>query len=249
MMEAFQFKQLRVEHGASALPIGFDGVLLGAWTDVGNAKRVLDVGTGCGIIALMCAQRNPTAEIIGIDIHPDSVREASENFHNSPWSGRLEAKLLDYNALTASDLKWGSGIDLIISNPPFFNTGIQHNKAAGLTAAYSNYRSRLAARHIDKFGPQILIEHGSKLLTEKGSISLIFPAGLERELISVSHNVGLFVRRICRVSNTRRVKPKRILFQVSRQFGDCNIEEMSVRDNDGAYTHQYRQLTQNFYIK
>ena len=84
----FRFKQFSCSHGRSAIKIGVDGVLAGAWADVSGCSDILDVGTGCGLIALMCAQRNPTARVLAIDIHRDSVEEAAGNFSNSLWSGR-----------------------------------------------------------------------------------------------------------------------------------------------------------------
>lgn len=248
--EIFKFKQFAVEHSASAIPVGFDAVLLGAWTDVSEAKTILDAGTGCGVIALICAQRNLKADIIGIDIHENSVIEATTNFNKSAWASRLKANLLEFNSLTINRLVnkgWGSGIDLIISNPPFFDSGLKPSLGVGMTESDVE-SSRLAARHIDRFGPIQLIEHGSELLSPTGSISLICPSELEREIIAVSQRNGLFVRKICRVANKETSRPKRILVQSSRQFGDCVIDNLIIRNSDGTYTSDYRKLTQSLYL-
>ena len=111
--KVFKFKRFAVVNDRSAMKVGTDGVLLGAWCPVDGAKRVLDVGTGCGVIALMVSQRNPTATIVGIDIDHDAIEEATANFGHSPWSERLTAIEGDFNEWTTDE-----GFDLIVSNPP-----------------------------------------------------------------------------------------------------------------------------------
>ncbi len=87
--KVFRFKQFAVLNDRTAMKVGTDGVLLGAWCPVEGARRVLDVGTGCGVIALMVAQRNAVAVIDAIDIDPGAIEEARLNFANSAWSERL----------------------------------------------------------------------------------------------------------------------------------------------------------------
>ena len=113
MDKPFRFKQFTVQHQRSSMKVGTDAVLLGAWCELNGAQRVLDVGTGCGVIALMVAQRNADATILAIDIDPASVNEAQENFDASPWAERLHACRHDFNDLTDDE-----GFDLIVTNPP-----------------------------------------------------------------------------------------------------------------------------------
>ena len=136
----FRFKRFAVSHSQSAIPVGMDGVLIGAWCSVSQALRVLDAGTGCGLIALMCAQRSAEARITAIDIHPPSVEEAVYNFTTSPWARRLEARLIPFAEFAEK------GFDLIVSNPPFFH--------AGVSPTLSD--ARLRARHSGAFGPEAL---------------------------------------------------------------------------------------------
>ena len=96
------------------MKVGTDGVLLGAWCSVEHATRVLDVGTGCGLIALMIAQRNPLAFITAIDIDCNAIEEARQNFENSAWRSRLQAQCIDFNHYSEK----GDKFDLIVSNPP-----------------------------------------------------------------------------------------------------------------------------------
>ena len=91
----FAFKQFTIHHDRCAMKVGTDGVLLGAWTDIRHARRILDIGTGTGLIALMLAQRCPEASITAIDIDSEAVNQALENIQNSPWKERVEAYLQD----------------------------------------------------------------------------------------------------------------------------------------------------------
>ena len=117
-MEYFQFKKFKVKNVASAMKLGTDSVLLGAWAPVhGSERRILDVGTGTGVVALMIAQRVPSLDgvrIDAIDIDLPSVEEASHNFGISPWSGALRAIHTPLQELVAEPY------DLIVSNPPYF---------------------------------------------------------------------------------------------------------------------------------
>ena len=111
----FRFKQFTVCDERSAMKIGTDGVLVGAWADVEDDWRILDVGTGTGLIALMLAQRNASAKIVGIDISHEAVEEARDNFSRSPWATRLSAIEGDVCGFEGSEK-----FDHIVSNPPYF---------------------------------------------------------------------------------------------------------------------------------
>ena len=108
----FHFKKFSCHHGLGSIKIGVDAVLIGAWADVSHVVHALDVGTGCGVIALMLAQRNDTALIDAIDIDADAIGQANQNFKESPWSDRLKASLERYNDILLKQY------DLIISHPP-----------------------------------------------------------------------------------------------------------------------------------
>ena len=131
--KTFRFKQFEVLNDRTAMKVGTDGVLLGAWCPVDDAHHVLDVGTGCGVIALMVAQRNPQAVIKGIDIDHDAIMESVLNFNNSPWSNRLSAIETDFNSMIDHQR-----YDLIISNPPFFTNGVLPTGEARTTARHTS---------------------------------------------------------------------------------------------------------------
>ena len=116
----FRFKQFAVRNSMAAMKVGTDGVLLGAWCPVEGALRVLDVGTGTGLIALMVAQRNVSAMIDAVDIDHAACDEAGFNVANSPWHERINVECCDFMEYCGC----GVGYDLIVSNPPYFDNGL-----------------------------------------------------------------------------------------------------------------------------
>jgi len=117
----FRFKQFTVFHDKCAMKVGTDGVLLGAWTDLKDTQKILDVGTGTGLIALMLAQRNPAALIDAIDIDPLALEQAEANSRNSPFSDRIAVKESSFQAFARLT---GKQFDLIVSNPPYFSDSL-----------------------------------------------------------------------------------------------------------------------------
>lgn len=238
----FRFKRFTASHGRSAIPIGMDGVLVGAWCDVSDARTILDVGTGCGLIALICAQRNPQARISGIDPHAPSVQEAADNFAASPWPDRLTAMESTFDSIT------DTRFDLIVSNPPFFHDGVD-------TPARS---ARLAARHADVFGPLQLITHGATLLTPQGRISLIAPARDEDVLLETAVGAGLKPVRLCHVISRPGTEPIRLLLELvtaDSPHQSCERTSLTIHRPDPTanplddYTPEYRMLTAPFYLR
>ena len=128
----FQFKQFTVWHDKCAMKVGTDGVLLGAWTSVESAHRILDIGTGTGLVALMLVQRSlPDANIVALEIDEAAVGQARENIIRSPWKERVEVVQADFRKYRSSDK-----FDVIVSNPPYFVDSLECPD-----------RQRTAARH------------------------------------------------------------------------------------------------------
>jgi len=181
----FQFKQFRIVQERSAMKVGMDGVLIGAWADVSDTANILDVGTGTGLIALMMAQRSPLASIDAIEIDQQAFKESVLNVNESPWNDRIKVTCISFQEfLKRPEKKY----DLIISNPPYFSNGV---KAPDLI------RSR--ARHDDELPLNELIAGIAQLLNARGSAALILPvvslAELRRTLVVSNLNLS----RICHV--------------------------------------------------
>ncbi len=229
----FRFKQFAVVNDRTAMKVGTDGVLLGAWCPVEGMERVLDVGTGCGVIALMIAQRNSHAKIDAIDIDSGAIEEAAINFGHSPWSERLTARMLDFN-----DMEIDSHYDLIVSNPPYFTGGVLPTGEA-----------RTMARHSHMLTYRQLIEGASRRLTGDGSLALISPTDVESEIIEAATFTSLPVRHITRVIPVEGAAPKRSLWLLSRRDMPYREDDLTIAHGDGTFTGEYVALTGAFYLK
>ena len=231
--KVFRFKQFSVLNDRTAMKVGTDGVLLGAWCDIERARRVLDVGTGCGVIALMVAQRNNTAIVHGIDIDRDAIEEATINFANSPWSERLTATMADFNALPGS-----YPYDLIVSNPPYFTDSLLPPDM-----------SRTLARHTRTLTYRQLIEGASRLLSAAGNLALITPTDAEGDIVEAATFASLPVRRLTHVIPVEGATPKRTLWLLSHRAMPYREDTLTIAHSDGSFTSDYIALTGAFYLK
>ena len=229
----FRFKQFSVLNDRTAMKVGTDGVLLGAWCNVDAARSVLDVGTGCGVIALMVAQRNDSAVIHGIDIDGNAIEEAALNFANSPWADRLTASEIDFNEMCA-DTRY----DLIVSNPPYFTDSLLPPDKA-----------RTLARHTAMLTYGQLIEGASRLLNDDGALAIITPTDAEGDIVEAATFASLPVRHLTRVFPVEGALPKRTLWLLSRRAMPYREDSLTIAHDDGSFTSDYIALTGDFYLK
>ena len=231
----FKFKRFEMLHGKGSMKIGVDAVLIGAWA--GEGKNILEVGTGCGVISLILAQRFTEAQILAIDIDIPSVEEASENFSNSPWGERLRSELIKFPEGINSNIE---KYDLIISNPPYFRSGI----TAPLTP-------RLKARHQDSLSVFTLLDNSPSLLIPGGRLCMIFPVEFEDEAIKFASQKSLVPVRICRVRDNRRRSEKRVMTEFKYlENSEINTKfEYLTLFEDGKPTDDYLKLCKDFYLK
>ena len=231
--KTFRFKQFAVLNDRTAMKVGTDGVLLGAWCPVEGARRALDVGTGCGVIALMIAQRNHDAVIDSIDIDHGAIEEASINFARSPWSQRLTAIEGDFNEMDTKEC-----YNLIVSNPPYFTDSLLPTDG-----------SRTLARHCQTLSYHQLIDGSSRLLASDGSLALISPTDAEETIIEAATFASLPVRTMTRVIPVQGAAPKRTLWLLSRRCLQYKEDTLTIARNDGTFTDEYVALTSPFYLK
>ena len=232
--KVFRFKQFSVLNDKSAMKVGTDGVLLGAWTDVTGAKKVLDIGTGTGLIALMIAQRS-NAEITGVEIDHDAACEAEHNFAVSSWQNRLnvvEKNFIEY--VETCKEKY----DIIVSNPPYFVNSLECSD-----------EKRLQARHTGTLSYEQLIKGAASLLAENGSICLITPIEVEDLLNSIVEGARLYICKKVYVSSVVGGAAKRILWQISRRKESCAVDSFSIEISRHVYTDEYIALTKEYYLK
>jgi len=232
----FQFKQFRIVQERSAMKVGMDGVLLGAWADPSGAERILDIGTGTGLIALMMAQKNLSAKIDAIEVDPDAFQEACLNIQQSAWSDRIRTELCSLQEF-AERTNWK--YDLIVSNPPFFTNGVK-----------APVENRAQARHSDSLPLDVLISGATKLLRENGRIALVLPVESLQEIMQLADLNKLYISLLCRIK-PNPVKPEfRILIELANLA--CPIQESELMiefEKHHDYTPEYKALTKDFYLK
>ena len=229
----FRFKKFTVWHDRCAMPVGTDGVLLGAWAELGRAMRILDVGTGSGLIALMAAQRNESAAIVGIDVDDASISQAVENVSSSPFSGRIEILHEDVRSFRPSEL-----FDAIICNPPFYTEAILPPD-----------EGRCVARNTASLGFGELVSSASVLLADQGFFNVIIPTQAESSFISLCLMSRLYVHRRCYVRTTVRKDAKRVMITFSKSVcTNPSSDVLVLSDKDSRRTREYADLTREFYL-
>ncbi len=270
-MSVFRFKQFSVKNEKSAMKVGTDGVLLGsAMTITGFEKRMLDVGTGTGLIALMAAQRNAQAEITAVDIDEASAREAAYNFAKSPFSERLTALCTPLSRFSPEN-----SFNLIFSNPPYYDTSLLNPKPRQAAARHTEtlfYRDlcAFAAEYLTRAGiggdlPGKAVSDqeancenpqagcGSEAKTPVGRLSIILPSDCECELLRTAASYSLQLFRILRIRTTPAKPFSRIIAEfiisVNASLESLPLEEeLTLLQEDGSRSPEYKALTSEFYL-
>ena len=221
---SFRFKQFFIEDSKCAMKVGTDGVLLGAWAPTGS--RILDVGTGSGLIARMLMQRCPEAEVEGIDIDEAAIEQACEN---------------GVKAFCARLQEWQGMYDLIVSNPPYFQNSLKNPD-----------EGRKTARHTDTLSYAELVKHSARLLTEGGQLAVILPAEAENEVRQLAAAEDLFLTHVTRVFSKENKKPKRVLLAFQLKIEDLRFEiledSLVLEDEKGGRSLPYQNLCRDFYL-
>ncbi|MBR5918684.1 MAG: methyltransferase [Prevotella sp.] len=241
-MSHFDFKKFRIEQDRCAMKVGTDGVLLGAWAEGG--RRILDIGTGTGLIALMMAQRFADATVTAIDIDEESCRQARENALASPFADRVEvvhSSLQSYSVdFLEKSLKNDSILpfDSIVSNPPFFEQSLKNPDSR-----------KSMARHADSLPFAELFESASRLLSDDGVFSVIIPSEKLESFTSNAYLSGFYISRQCFVKTTSKKPAKRCLLSFQKHLPEVvEKSEIFLQNSDGTRSESYRNLTKDFYL-
>ncbi|MDP3312135.1 tRNA1(Val) (adenine(37)-N6)-methyltransferase [Lutibacter sp.] len=236
MSKPFQFKQFIIQQDKTAMKVGTDGVLLGAWVEIQtDVNSMLDIGAGTGLIALMMAQRSETEIIDAIELNDAAYEQTVENFENSNWADRLfcyHASLQEF--VEEIEDKY----DLIISNPPFYTSTFKDLS-----------EERAMARHAESLPYSDLLEGTSKLLSENGTAAFVIPYSEEDNFISIASDNKLVPYRITRVKGTINAPIKRSLLQFSFLEKSIEMNELVIEIERHIYTSEYKKLVQDFYLK
>lgn len=234
------------------MKVNTDGVLLGAVAPVCDADcRVLDIGTGTGVIALMLAQRL-TADteqasrmrplrILGIDIDPDAAAEAADNFASSEWAEALTSEEISLESLevrlegTASEV-----FDIIVSNPPYYDSSLTNPDGKKAVARHTDLpQGSLSYREV--------MEFAARHLSETGRLSVVLPSDQEFAAIRYARMCGLHLSHLLRVRTVERKQPKRFIATFVTAPCECRTKMLTIMEK-GKYTDEYISLVKDFYL-
>lgn len=217
------------------MKVGTDAVLLGASvTPAVEPTRILDIGTGCGILALMMAQRFPKATIDAIDIDAPSVSLARKNILRSPWPDRVHCvntSLQEY----AKTIE--GGYNLIISNPPYFSNSLR-----------SGDPQKSLARHDDTLPPNLLFKCSKQVLHSSGEIWIIVPSSEQEKFTNATKEAGLYITGVINICTSPGKTPKLAILSISDTSAIAKETTFYIRDQKNQYTTWYNQLTQPFLL-
>ena len=230
----FFFKQFGLFHHRSTMKIGTDAILLARWVEVSENDEVLDIGTGCGLIPLMLAQKGiKNADAVEID--RDSYEEAAQNFSNSAWNSRLFA--------INDDVKHYSEIctkkyDLIVSNPPFFFGDNIPDKV-----------KNSLARHTNTLSYNDFLTSVKMLLKPEGRFALVLPARESKTFLKDAENQGFYLQKEMKIVPIEGKESNRINMQlVVNQVDNIKSETFILRYQDHSFTKEYKDFLKEYYL-
>ncbi|CAA7194787.1 tRNA1(Val) (adenine(37)-N6)-methyltransferase [Chryseobacterium potabilaquae] len=228
-MKPFRFKQFEIRQSTHVFRVGTDGVLLGALASVQNASKVLEIGTGTGLITLMLAQRNSQADFLGIDINEEAVNLTKTNFNNSRFRLRLSNIFHDFKTFK-TDVRF----DLIVSNPPYFEE--------------SNSEKDKLARQTIELNFKELISGASKLLSDNGIFSVIIPVESGDSFVEIAKDNGLILNKKINIKGIENSKEKRLILEFSIFETILQVVDFVIEKSPRQYSDQYLELTKEFHV-
>jgi len=215
------------------MKVGTDAVLLACLVNMENTKSILDIGCGSGIISLICAQKS-NAQITGIDIDLESVKQAKYNFSQTPWSKNLSVECVSVQEYAINNKK---RFDLIITNPPFFSKSMK-----------SANPQRNIARHNDTLSSIDLLNSSNKILTPAGKLAIILPFIQGDQFIDLALQNSLYLERKISIFPKASKKANRLVLVFALVSLPCKEESIIIREESNKYTKQYQYLTKDFYL-
>lgn len=229
-MSVFRFKEFEIIQVNSALKVGTDAMVFGAFVNTEGKRNALDIGSGTGVLSLMVAQHNELLKIEAIEIDKGAIQDCHLNFENSKWSKNLILHQGDF-----LNFEFKNQFDLIITNPPFYFNGLLSDSNT------INLAKHNASLPFDKLFSKV-----PELLTPNGDFWIIIPNELEEIILSLAENVGLMLNRKITVF-AKQDRPSRLICSFSNVEKPITEESITIRESSGNYTDQYKSLTQDFH--
>ncbi len=230
----FHFKQFSISQDKTALKVGTDSVVLGSITDFTNCKKILDIGTGTGILALMAAQKSKNAHIDAIEIERNAYEQSKENFLSSKWKNRIRAI---HTSLQKHLENSTSRYDLIISNPPYFNSSTK-----------SKCKLAETARHTDTLSYNELCYGVSILLNESGVFHLILPSNNIKNFKWIAFDYGLYCSKETLIQPKQSKDVNLVVMTFEKKICFTKENLLTLRDSEGEYTDNFSEITKEFYL-
>jgi tRNA1Val (adenine37-N6)-methyltransferase len=230
----FHFKQFTINQDKCIFKVGTDGVLLGACADVSGSGKILDIGTGTGLIALMLAQRS-NAEVTAIEPDHDSFVQACDNVRQSKWHERIKVVNTDLQNYDPGVVRF----DLIVTNPPWFTDSLR-NPDPG----------KAAARHNVTLDNADLLKGVARLLGDDGRFQIIMPYVEGNIFIAEARDHGLFCNSILKIKPLPTSEVRRLILEFSKHHQKPKERFLTIEHGKGhEFTREYIDLTKDFYLK
>lgn len=230
----FSFKHFFIDDTNTPMKVGIDGVLLGAYAEIQYNANVIDVGAGSGLVSLIIAQKFADAKISAIEINPQAFNDCNKNVMESPWRNRMEAINGDFISYDFS-----RDFDLVISNPPFFESG--RNKT---------YSGRRIARMNDYLPLNLFFKKARSILSTSGEIIIIYPFDQRFVAIKSALLNGIFLKKELQIRDNDKADYKRSIlhFSQSNDVTNIDISTLSIKEINGGYSHKFKVLTNDIYL-
>lgn len=230
----FFFKKFGMFHHRSTMRVGTDAVLFARWVGVSCSDRVLDVGTGSGIIPLILAQRE-AGRVDAIELDFDSCEEARQNFEISVWSDKLA--VFNEDVRFFADNAKGK-YDLIVSNPPFYSSDVKPIR-----------EKKVMARHVSTLSYQDLLVSARKMLKDDGRLAVVLPYYESRLFIKDAEKQGFYLQKEFLISPIEGKEPNRVNLQFGLNNQQCDDRVLfTIRNKDYLYTEEYKEFLKDFYL-
>lgn len=228
----FRFKQFEVTQEGGCMPVTTDACIFGALADIGNAKSVLDIGTGTGLLSLLLAQRFPEANFTAIDIDEESIRQAKINFNNSPWNNRITSVITDIR-------HWNSEIkyDAVVCNPPFFDKQLP-----------SKNEIKRRSRHTVSLNFAALLTKIKELLHPEGKCCLLIPRLHSDYVIEILNELNLYVKDKIQLRSFAFSEPHVVIICLSSINSAEAISDFIIYREPGIYSEKMTALMKNYYL-
>tara|TARA_B110000090_G_scaffold41451_1_gene46288 strand:+ start:67 stop:834 length:768 start_codon:yes stop_codon:yes gene_type:complete len=239
LSKPFQFKEFTIHQDKTAMKVGTDGVLLGAWSSIENyPDTILDIGAGTGVISLMLAQRCDAMTIDTVELDENAYEQTVQNFEDSDWGDRLYGYNASFQEFANEIAEEEETYDLIVSNPPFYTDDFETENAA-----------RNKARFASALSFEELLLGVSKIISKNGVFTTIIPFKEETDFIKLAAKNNLFLHRVCRVRGNATAEVKRSLLEFSLHSKERIETALTIEISRHQYTQEYINLTKYFYLK